>query len=447
MENWIVVVDDEPFSLTNAKNLLKGEGMKVSCLRSGADLIKYMEKNEPDLILLDIMMPEMDGFETYHALRVLEDRMGKNPTPVIFLTGENNSEIERRGLKAGASDFIRKPLDKEILVERINNTITNSKKIESLTEEASLDKLTGFLNKVNGTEKVASICKKRSGALMVIDLDNFKLVNDVFGHDMGDRVLVAFSEVVKHNVRSEDVVSRIGGDEFMIFFADVTQEDAVASITGRLNVQLAQRAAELMGKEHGLPVGLSVGVAFAPMHSDEYSVLFKLADNALYKVKQNGKHGYEIYLETSEEEFTADNLEHELLRISQILEERGEKKGALILGQEPFAWNYRLIMRYIERYGGVATKILFSLPSREGEDVYAKNEAFESVLKRHLRKSDIIFQYKPNLYFVLLSLLKNEDSQGVTDRIANAWKERGGIAAAGLECAVSTTFPEDVDGQ
>ena len=130
MGYWIVVVDDEPLSLTNARSILIKNEMKVSCLRSGADLLKFVETNDPDLILLDILMPEMDGFETFHALRRLEEKEGRIPTPVIFLTGENNSESERRGLKAGASDFIRKPFDRDILINRINNTIINSKTIE-----------------------------------------------------------------------------------------------------------------------------------------------------------------------------------------------------------------------------------------------------------------------------------------------------------------------------
>ena len=133
MGYWIVVVDDEPLSLTNAKNLLSTHDMKVSCLRSGSDLLKFMGKNDPDLILLDILMPVMDGFETYKSLRMMEENSGKRKTPVIFLTGENNRETERRGLKAGASDFIRKPFDRDVLVKRIKNTIENSRTIESLT--------------------------------------------------------------------------------------------------------------------------------------------------------------------------------------------------------------------------------------------------------------------------------------------------------------------------
>ncbi|MBR6469779.1 MAG: response regulator, partial [Lachnospiraceae bacterium] len=92
MGYWIAVVDDEPFSLTNAKNLLREKNMKVSCLRSGSELLEFIENHTPDLILLDILMPGMDGFETYRALRQYEEKEGKQQLPVIFLTGEDNSE-------------------------------------------------------------------------------------------------------------------------------------------------------------------------------------------------------------------------------------------------------------------------------------------------------------------------------------------------------------------
>ncbi len=241
MNYWIAVVDDEPLSLTNARNLLGEEDIRVSCLRSGRDLLKFIEKNTPDLILLDILMPEMDGFETYSVLRRYEDENAKPHIPVIFLTGENNSEMERRGLKIGASDFIRKPLNKDILIRRIHNTITNSRTIETLTEEATVDKLTGFLNKSSGTVRVSKLCENQTGALAIMDLDSFKLVNDLFGHDMGDKVLQAFSDILRHSTRESDVISRIGGDELMAFFTDINDEKSGLALSERLTTALQGR--------------------------------------------------------------------------------------------------------------------------------------------------------------------------------------------------------------
>lgn len=426
MGYWIAVVDDEALSLTNARNLLTANDMKASCLRSGHDLIKFLEKNEPDLILLDILMPEMDGFETYRAIRKYEEDNGKPQTPVIFLTGENNSEIERRGLKAGASDFIRKPFDKDILIKRINNTIEKNKTIESLTEEATFDKLTGFLNKASGTDKVSGMCKNTSGALMILDLDNFKLVNDLYGHDMGDRVLVAFSDVVRHNVRAEDIVCRIGGDEFMAFFTGLTQKEAVAALTGRLNEQLMAEADILMGADHGIPLGISVGCAFAPEHATDYQILFQYADSALYNVKQNGKHGYDVFDPVSLKADKDYDLERNMARVIQIVSERGEGTGALLLGQDAFSSNYRFIIRFLNRYGGSACRVLFRINAEENSVIFSEIAAeFGNVLKNSLRKSDLIFRCNPDQFFVVLPLLTEEDVPELIGRVLEEWENTG----------------------
>ncbi len=426
MDYWIVVVDDELLSLTNAKNMLRERNMRVSCLRSGKDLLIFMETHDPDLILLDILMPDMDGFATYRALRQFEEKKGRPQTPVIFLTGEDNSETERRGLKAGASDFIHKPFDEDVLINRIKNTIINSKTIESLTEEATLDKLTGFLNKASGTEKIEALCKSTSGAIMILDLDNFKLVNDLYGHDMGDRVLVSFAGVVRHNVRSGDVVSRIGGDEFMVFFRDMTTQSSVSSLTKRLNEQLMAEAEILMGSDHGVPLGISVGAAFCSGEKNDYQILFRYADNALYDVKRNGKHGYAIYDSGTGGADMEEDLDLYLSRVIRIMSERGEGKGAMLLGQEAFSWNYRFIERFLMRYGGAAMRILFVLSSDEEDILFSEMVAeFGNVLSATLRRIDIILRWQQNQYFVVLTQLTEKDTPKVIDRIMRAWTNAG----------------------
>ena len=422
----IFVVDDEAVSLTNAKNLLDSQDMRVTCMRSGKDLLRIMEKNTPDLILLDILMPEMDGFETYRRLREFEEERGRIPTPVIFLTGENSSETESRGLKAGAADYIRKPFDKDILIGRINNTIQKSKMIESLTEEAMLDRLTGFWNKASGTEKVGALCKNREGALMILDLDNFKLVNDLYGHDMGDRILVAFSKIMKSFGNTDDVLCRIGGDEFMAFLDGVPEEERIASIVRGINERLSQEAKDLMGEDHGIPLGVSSGVALAPEHGREYRLLFQCADSALYTVKKNGKHGYEIYNPASQVVESTETPQEELARVTKIVEERGEGTGALFLGIEAFSWNYRFIMRFLKRYGGEFSRTLFSVGVEENDVLFDEIIAeFSNVLQKQIRKSDLIFQCKSNRFYVVLPLLSKENADQVIRRIIEAWEALG----------------------
>lgn len=427
MDAWVVVVDDEVLSLTNAKKMLGEEGMRVSCLKSGRELLKYVEKNTPDLIILDIMMPEMDGFETYEALRSFEQESGRAPIPVIFLTGDNDSKAEQRGLKAGASDFIHKPIKREILLSRIRNIISNSRKIETLTEEASTDRLTGFLNKITGTERIAALCETAFGTLIVLDLDNFKLVNDLYGHDMGDRMLQALSDIIRRNTREGDIISRIGGDEFMGFFAKLSEKKAISALIERLNRQMSEKAQELLGKEHGLPLGISAGAVTIPENGRDYEGLFSMADNAMYSVKQNGKHGCCVYDRGQDPDGEdSGDLEQEMDRITKIMEERNEGGGALLLGQEAFAMVYRFILRFYHRYGGCSVRLLFSLPEDsvpENEDPAEIFAQFLRVLQRTLRKSDLILQNRSCQCFVLLNERSRPESESVIERILQNWKE------------------------
>lgn len=120
MSDWILVVDDDTSNLKMASRILKGESMRVSCLKSGEDTIKFLRENRPDLILLDIHMPGMDGFETIAAVKENKETAD---IPVIFLTADDDSETEARGLKAGAMDFLKKPFVPEVLLLRVRHTI------------------------------------------------------------------------------------------------------------------------------------------------------------------------------------------------------------------------------------------------------------------------------------------------------------------------------------
>ncbi|MCR5687946.1 MAG: diguanylate cyclase [Lachnospiraceae bacterium] len=435
MSNWIVVVDDEAMSLTSAKTLLGSEDMKISCLRSGRELLMFMDKNDPDLILLDVMMPEMDGFETLKALRDAEQEKGKLETPVIFLTGDVDEEAEKRGLRLGASDYIHKPFNKDILIRRINNTIRYSRKIESLTEGATIDRLTGFLNKASGIERIGNLCENASGSFMVLDIDNFKLVNDLYGHDMGDRVLSSFSSVVRNNTRNDDVVCRIGGDEFAAFFNGMSDEAAINALTGRLNDQLMDEAAKLMGEDHGLPLGISIGAVFVPEYGRDYYAVFKLADEALYKAKHNGKHCCHIYSDGSAESGEGLSEEEELLRITKIIEERNDGREAAVLSTDAFAAVYRFVRRFNRRYGLKAVTVLFVV-DEEGAETKNLTARYMSILKKNIRKSDVIMQNKINEFMVLFPMMDEDGIKDVIKRLLTAWQEADGSDGCGISYAV-----------
>lgn len=426
MDYWVVVVDDEPLSLTNVRNILRKENIRVNCLKSGEDFLKFMESNSPDLILLDIMMPGMDGFEAYRKLRSFEKDSRRPKTPVIFLTGDNDTAIEQQGLDLGASDFIRKPINKDIILKRIQNTITNNKTIENLTEEAMMDKLTGFFNKSRGTDRVSKLCTRKSGSLMIMDLDNFKLVNDLFGHDMGDKVLMAFADIIRSNTRETDTVCRIGGDEFLAFYEDLTDESVVASLSRRLNEQLHTESCRLMGEDHGIPLGLSIGVVMVPEYGTEYDHLFSLADASLYTVKQNGKHGYHVYSHISDAESDGGDVSgHEIDRLIKTIEERSVSGGAMLLGRDAFTVVYRFYMRYCEDHKVPFSYVLFYLVSDEDKTVQELNDASAellSILQARFNRSDVIMQQGSGRFFELLTGRDQTIVDQEIGEIMNDWR-------------------------
>lgn len=423
MTKWIMVVDDDTANLQMAGHILSKNHMRVTALKSGQLLLDYVaNKGVPDLILLDIKMPEMDGFETLRQLRELEKEKGIEEIPVIFLTADEERETESRGFEVGVADFIRKPFHPDVLMRRIDHIVSKQKEMISLKSEAATDKLTGLLNKAAVGTALAKACSVSEGSLLMIDLDSFKLVNDVYGHEMGDKVLIRFSEILKNAFPEGSVCGRIGGDEFAAFVMGVTEEWKIATLSEELNSKIVAVAKELMGEEMNLPLGVSMGVIYVPKHGNDYGSLMKLADECLYAVKKNGKHGYSIYSTDVQQE--KEGFEVDLKAISEILGERTVPDVALQLDMEAFAYVYRYVIRYIVRHQIDACKILFTLkPFGEGDEkgYHDACDEFGNCLRDTLRKSDILMRNRHNQYFVFLTDVREDSTEKVIRNIMRKW--------------------------
>ena len=343
MAKWIIVVDDDTANLKMAGHILSKNNMRVTALKSGSAFLDYVNDNGmPDLVLLDIKMPVMDGFETLGKLRQIEQQKGLMKTPVIFLTADEDVDTETRGFEVGVSDFIRKPFNPDVLLRRIGNIMSNSQEMHDLKSEATIDKLTGFLNKGATGVELSKMCSETSGCLMMIDLDSFKLVNDIYGHDMGDKVLISCADIIQRNVPAGSKCGRIGGDEFTSFAVGVSTEEQVADITAKINEEITASAKQLMGEDMNIPLGASVGGIFVPRYGNDYTSLLKLADKILYTVKKNGKHGYGIYDDEADDEEGAAALD--IHALSEILGERSIQDVALQLDKDSFSPVYRYVI-------------------------------------------------------------------------------------------------------
>ena len=426
MAKWIMVVDDDMANLQMAGTILSKNNMRVTALKSGQAMLNYItEHGTPDLILLDIMMPEMDGFETLKNLRKLEKSKGISETPVIFLTADDKTGTESKGFEVGVSDFIRKPFNPEVLLRRIDNVISMQKEMNSLKNEATIDKLTGFLNKAASNSMLSQVCLLGVGTLMMIDLDSFKLVNDLYGHEMGDKVLISFAKIIRETLPKGSTYGRIGGDEFVAFSAGTETEEDVAEITRILNEKLLVSAREMMGEDMNIPLGTSVGAIFVPRFGNDYTSLLKLADKCLYVVKKNGKHGYSLYTTGALAEEESNSPDMDIKGISEILAERNITNVALQLDMDAFTHVYRFANRYFIRNNINSCKVLFTL--HKPEEMHEENyhdfcDEFGNHIRENLRKSDLLTRSRFNQYYVIITDIREEFVDKVITEIIASWK-------------------------
>jgi len=430
MSNHIIVVDDDNSNLKIAGHILSRSEMQVTALHSGQALLDLIAEGKVcDLILLDIKMPGMDGFETLERLRVIEREIGADETPVIFLTADDTSDTEKQGFEAGVSDYIKKPFDPEILIRRVGNIVDKQKKLSSLRAEASTDKLTGFFNKAATSVELSKLCASHQGCLLMIDLDSFKLVNDIHGHEMGDRVLIAFSDILRSIIPEGSKVGRIGGDEFVLFALGMNEAGEAAELAEKLNTELVARAKKMMGEDMDIPLGASLGGVFVPRHGNDYDLLLRFADKVLYTVKKNGKHGCALYHADAYSESGAEQKALDINKLSEILGERAIPNVALQLDKDVFTYVYRYVMRYMIRNHKSACKALFTLSPGSGTDEESYKDSCDEFglhIRDSLRKSDILMRIRYNQYFILLTDIREDSIKKVVNNIVLHWKEKHG---------------------
>lgn len=415
-DHRILIVDDEMISLRMTDNILSSE-YKTVCASSGKEALNIVEQDPPDLILSDLRMPEIDGFKLRF---IVQEEMGMN-IPFMFMTADKKDETESKGFAIGALDYIRKPFRADVLLKRVSNIFANLEQIKGLKQAAGIDPMTGLLNKMASHEEIDKICKKHGGALMMVDLDSFKPVNDIYGHDMGDKVLIRFAQILCAAIRSTDIAGRMGGDEFIVYCKNISNEEIIRQKSEFINAEIVKSAKELMGEDMTIPLGASIGCVFAPTEGKDFLTLFKKADKALYEVKQNGKHGYKVYVETESGDKHVNEKAKALSAAMMLMGERSPKKGAMVLGTDQFKFVYRFLNRVVTNYKSKAFVLLYTVDSEEKKNVEETTDGFIEMVSGLLRVSDVITRYSKNQVMIVLIKADTGDIKVVTDRIEENW--------------------------
>lgn len=389
---------------------------RISTAKSGRQALQFLERTVPDLILLDVRMPEMDGYET---LKCIKERPECSDVPVVFLTADLEAETEVRGLKMGAMDFIRKPFDPEIMVSRIDKVLRIEDTKKKLEISAYKDILTGLWNRAHLENTVNRLgAEKASGYFLLFDMDNFKQVNDCYGHIAGDAVLVRFAESLKVGARRSDVVCRLGGDEFAIFIRD--KEDAEEFEEKMAN--WLQEIGSAIDSEKKATV--SVGIARMPQDGTDFLSLYNKADKALYHVKQNGKSNFHFYQDRELYYLrdSGDDTQMDIRQLQAMVQEKGSRKGAYYVEYEGFRKIYQFIERCMERSNQEVQMVLFSIVG--AKDKMGELEKMNSLVRildeaiiGSLRKGDVANRYSNSQYLVMLMDASLENGEKVAQRV------------------------------
>jgi diguanylate cyclase (GGDEF)-like protein len=289
----VVLADDDPSIRLMVRHVLESEDYEIVEAADGLEAIRAVEKYNPALILLDAVMPGLDGFTTCQQIK---DK-GFKDIPVIMITGLDDDLSVERAYEVGAIDFITKPIKWAVLKHRVRSviaTVVAERKVKLLAYRDSLTQLPNRLLFADRLEQslIRAARNRDAVALMLIDLDDFKLVNDSFGHDAGDKLIKAIAKLLSSSLRRADTVARLGGDEFAVIVEGIDSASDAISIADNLTTILKHN---VRIDNHETFVSASVGIAVFPEDGSDARVLLKNADTAMFRAKENGRHCFQFY--------------------------------------------------------------------------------------------------------------------------------------------------------
>lgn len=288
----LLIVDDDPASVELIANLFRGE-YEVFFALDGQKALVLAANAMPDLVLLDLILPDIDGFEV--CARLKADPL-TSAIPVLFITGRNDSAAETHGLELGAVDYITKPINPLVLKIRVRNQIELKQARDQLAQLATTDGLTGIANRRRFDEVLAREHARhvRSGGqlgLFMLDIDHFKAFNDTYGHVLGDDCLCAVAAALARGLRrGTDLVARYGGEEFACILTDAPQPEGACELAETLRSNVAALVIPHRCSPVAEQVTISLGAITACCtRRTKPTQLIRQADEQLYRAKAGGR--------------------------------------------------------------------------------------------------------------------------------------------------------------
>lgn len=437
---YILVIENDMDNCEFIKKTLSQE-YEVIVQTSEKDAISDLEHRAPNLLLLAYSAAEGKGINLLQYIKAKDEL---KEIPVIFLVESEMEELERDYIGSGAYDFIIKPYNKLVLEARVKRALElerlrknlegeileKGKQIDFMKSIIQKDSLTGLWNRAYTEEHINEYLKDpaHSGVLFMIDMDNFKVINDTHGHIVGDETLVEFADTLQSLIRQNDIVCRLGGDEFIVFLKDLSSYSIISEKAEQILMALENR---LKNPEIEENFSVSIGIAIAPNDGNNFTQLYKNADKSLYYVKQNGKNAYHFYSEEESGELQllkrrALQLDFEHLR--KFIEEVGYAKGAYQVEYEGFKKIYRFVARYIARTGQYVQTVLFTLKDQEEnvpqlDALLLAMENLKTAVNDSIRRGDVATSYSNSQFIVILMDASLEDAELVAERILHTYRD------------------------
>ncbi len=296
----ILIADDDPSIRLLLRHAMEKEGFSVVEVVNGIEAIQAVEKHQPSLVLMDAVMPEMDGFTATSTLLEINEY---RDLPVLIITSLDDDQSVARAFQSGAVDYISKPVNWSVLKHRVRRILHASETDRQIRHLAYHDTLTGLPNRLLFMDRLdqaitRAIRSRNLFALMYIDIDHFKVINESMGHDIGDDLLLKITDRLQDCIRQSDTIGRLGGDEFAIILENLQVPEDVTLVARHVLSGLSQ---SVTISDLDVNISASIGISVYPDDGVTLGQLLKHADTAMYKAKEQGRNTFQFYTQEMSE--------------------------------------------------------------------------------------------------------------------------------------------------
>jgi len=290
----VLIADDDPSIRLVLRYTMEQGGYQVIEVANGLEAVQAVIRHSPNLILMDAVMPEMDGFRATEEIKKIDDCQ---EIPILMATSLDDDQSIAMAFEVGACDYITKPFNWSVLKHRVARMLAAAKAEQKIRHLAYHDVLTGLPNRMLFMDRIDQAISRAQRedsqfALLFLDIDHFKVINDSMGHAAGDQLLNIVSQRLTQVLRKTDTVARLGGDEFTIILEALDDPKSVESVAKNILKSLDELTL-INNKE--VHVGGSIGIALYPQDGDSFGALLKNADIAMYRAKELGRQTFQFY--------------------------------------------------------------------------------------------------------------------------------------------------------